>query len=111
MTVVGVGVANAKHFSIGSIFVLAKEGNAEMLEHIKPTLNMRADAFSSDAVYDNTEIDTPFLTTKLPGAPMTPDQAKFQVLTDEVMEKPATTSILSFACATVRGRRPFYSDS
>ena len=55
---------------------------------------MHADAFSSDTVYNNTEIDTPFFTTKGPGAPMTPDQAKFQTLTDEAMTTPRKTKML-----------------
>ena len=33
---------NPQLFPIGSLFVLAKEGYAEMLERIEPTLNMNA---------------------------------------------------------------------
>ena len=32
------GCFHTQFFFIGSLFVLAKEGNAEMLERIKPTL-------------------------------------------------------------------------
>ena len=64
-------------FSIGSLFVLAKEGNAEMLERIQPTLDLNADIFTNGEVYNHTEIDAPFLTTKSPGDEMTPDQARF----------------------------------
>ena len=67
------------------LFVLAKEGNAEMLERIKPTLNLNADIFTNGEVYNHTEIDAPFLTTKTTGAEMSPDQAKFRTLTKEVM--------------------------
>ncbi|MFM7981186.1 MAG: hypothetical protein ACKPKO_17905, partial [Candidatus Fonsibacter sp.] len=50
---------HTQYFSIGSLFVLAKEGNADMLERIKPTLNMNADIFTNGEVYNHTEIDTP----------------------------------------------------
>ena len=43
---------------------MAKEGNADMLERIKPTLNMNADIFTNGEVYNHTEIDTPFRTTE-----------------------------------------------
>ncbi|MFM7978458.1 MAG: hypothetical protein ACKPKO_04000, partial [Candidatus Fonsibacter sp.] len=80
---------NPQLFSIGSLFVLAKAGNAELLERIKPTLNMNADIFANNEVYSHTEIDTPFFTTPTPGADMSPDQAKFQTITDNVMGNPA----------------------
>ena len=38
------GGFHTQYFSIGSLFVLAKEGNVDMLERIKPTLNMHANA-------------------------------------------------------------------
>ncbi|MFM7987646.1 MAG: hypothetical protein ACKPKO_50865, partial [Candidatus Fonsibacter sp.] len=49
------------------------------------TLNMNADIFTSGEVYNHTEIDAPVLTTKRPGDNMTPDQARFRTLTNEVM--------------------------
>ena len=64
------GGFHTQYFSIGSLFVLAKEGNAEMLERIKPTLNMNANMFTTGEVYNHTEIDTPFFTAKTPGAEM-----------------------------------------
>jgi len=82
------GGFHTQFFSIGSLFALAKEGNAGMLERIKPTLNMNADIFTNGEVYNHTEIDAPFLTTKTPGAQMSPDQAKFRTLTKEVMDNP-----------------------
>ena len=81
-------------FSIGSLFVLAKEGNAEMLERIKPTVHMNADVYTNDEVYNSTEIDAPFLTTPTPGDPMTADQDRFQLLTDEVMNDPSKKSLI-----------------
>ncbi|MFM7978853.1 MAG: PriCT-2 domain-containing protein, partial [Candidatus Fonsibacter sp.] len=50
---------HTQYFSIGSLFVPAKEGNADMLERIKPTLNMHADIFTNGEVYNHTEIDIP----------------------------------------------------
>ena len=67
---------------------MAKEGNVELLESMKPTLNMHAATFANDAVYNNMEIDPLYVTTNVPGAPMTPDRAQFQTLTDEVMDNP-----------------------
>ncbi|MFM7986160.1 MAG: hypothetical protein ACKPKO_43295 [Candidatus Fonsibacter sp.] len=56
---------------------MAKEGNAEMLERIKPILNINADIYTNGEVYNHTEIDALFFTTKTPGAEMSPDQAMF----------------------------------
>ena len=50
---------NIQYFSIGRLFVLAQERNVEMLERVKPTLNKHSDAFADDAVYHDTEIQTP----------------------------------------------------
>ena len=58
---------HTQYFSIGSLFVLAKEGNADMLERIKPTLNMIADVFTNGEEYNCIEIDTPFLTAEKKG--------------------------------------------
>ena len=41
------GGFHTQYFSIGSLFVLAKEGNVDMLERIKPTLNMNANIFTN----------------------------------------------------------------
>ncbi|MFM7982292.1 MAG: hypothetical protein ACKPKO_23530, partial [Candidatus Fonsibacter sp.] len=72
----------------------AKEDNAEMLERIKPTLNMKADIFTNDGVYNHTEIDAPFFTTKTPGDEMSPDQAMFRTLTNDVMDNPANKLLI-----------------
>ncbi|MFM7984359.1 MAG: PriCT-2 domain-containing protein, partial [Candidatus Fonsibacter sp.] len=75
------GGFHTQYFSIGSLFVLAKEGNADMLERIKPTLSMNADIFTNGEIYNCTEIDIPFLTEK-PGNEMSLDQAMFKALTN-----------------------------
>ncbi|MFM7990593.1 MAG: hypothetical protein ACKPKO_65860 [Candidatus Fonsibacter sp.] len=73
---------------------LAKEGNADMLERIKPTLNMNANIFTNGKVYNCTEIDTLFFTTKKPGDEMSPDQARFKALTKEVMDNPDKKALI-----------------
>ena len=80
------------------------------LERVKPTLNMNADIFANGEVYNHTEIDAPFFTTKTPGADMSPDQAKFRTLTNEAMDHPVK-SRWSRGAATAPGRRPSYSGS
>ena len=87
------GGFHTQYFSIGSLFVLAKEGDAEKLENIKPERNMNTNIFTNGKVYNCTEIDTPFLTTKKPGDEMSPDQARFKALTNEVMEKPSQEGV------------------
>ena len=52
------GGFHTQFFSIGSLFVLAKEGNAEYLEHIKPELNMNTNIFTNGQVYNPIVIDT-----------------------------------------------------
>ncbi|MFM7989987.1 MAG: hypothetical protein ACKPKO_62800 [Candidatus Fonsibacter sp.] len=74
------GGFHTQYFSIGSLFVLAKEGNAEMLECIKPTLNMNANIFTNGKVYNIIDINTPFLTKKS-GDDMSDDQNMFKALT------------------------------
>ena len=88
------GGFHTQYFSIDSLFVLAKEANAEMLERIKPTLNMNADIFANGEVYSHTEMDAPVITTQTPGAKMSPDQAMFKALTKEVMEILAKKSLV-----------------
>ena len=55
---------HTQFFSIGSLFLLAKEGNPEMLESTKPGLNTNTNIFTNGNVYNPIVIDTPFLTTK-----------------------------------------------
>ena len=66
-----------------------------MLERLKPTLNMNADIFTNGEVYNHTEIDSPCLTTKTHGAEMSPDQARFRTLTNEVMDDPVKKSLVA----------------
>ena len=48
-----------KCHTIGSLFVLAKEGSPEMLDRISPDLNMNKQVFFDEAEYPAIEIDTP----------------------------------------------------
>jgi hypothetical protein len=75
-------------FSIGSLFVLAKDGNLDMYERIRPTLKAQTRVFDDSGAYPVVEINTPFLTPKSPADPPNTDQAKFQQLTDELMDTP-----------------------
>ncbi|MFM7983137.1 MAG: hypothetical protein ACKPKO_27835, partial [Candidatus Fonsibacter sp.] len=68
--------------------------NAGMLKRIKPTLNLNTDIFTNGEVYNHTEIDAPFFTTKTPGAEMSPDQARFRALTKEVKDNPSNRSLI-----------------
>ncbi len=82
------GGFHTQYFSSGSLFVLAKEGNAEMLESTKPKLNMNANIFANGKEYNRIDINTPFLTTKKSGDDMTEDQKWFKALTQECMDNP-----------------------
>ena len=82
------GGFHSQLFTIGSLFCLAKEGNPEMLERIKPTLNMNTNIYTNGEVYNRIDIDTPFLTTETPGAERSPDQTIFKALTKECMDNP-----------------------
>jgi hypothetical protein len=42
---------HTQFLSIGSLLALAKEGNLEMLERIRPMLNMINDAFANDGLW------------------------------------------------------------
>jgi len=46
-------------FSIRSLMVLAKQGNLEMYEKLKPKLSMNQDIFQDDVDYKPVLIDTP----------------------------------------------------
>ncbi|MFM7988567.1 MAG: PriCT-2 domain-containing protein, partial [Candidatus Fonsibacter sp.] len=107
---------HTQYFSIGSLFVLAKEGNADMLERIKPTLNVNADIFTNGEEYNCIEIGPPFLTTEEKGDEMSLDQARFQTLTNEVMDNPDKKALIvrsrygsgktTFLQRLVRTRKP-----
>ena len=83
-----------KCHTIGSLFVLAKEGSPEMLDRISPDLNMNKYVFFEDAEYPAIEIDTPFLTPITEDTPKTPDQETFQRLTDETMDDPSKKTLV-----------------
>ena len=83
-----------KCHTIGSLFVLAKEGSPEMLDRISPDLNMNKQVFFEDAEYPANEIDTPFLTPITEDTPKTPDQETFQRLTDETMDDPSKKTLV-----------------
>ena len=81
--------------TIGSLFVLAKEGNPQMLERISPELNMNKDVLFEDAdEFPAIEIDTPFLTPPTETTQKTPDQETFQRLVDETLDDPSKKSII-----------------
>ena len=73
-------------FSIRSLMVLAKQGNLEMYEKLKPKLNMNQDIFQDDVDYKPVLIDTPYLTTK-PGQEKNEDQQQFHELVDQFMKE------------------------
>jgi hypothetical protein len=75
-----------KCFGIGSLIVLAKQGNLEMYERIRPTLNMSRDVFEDDVDYKPTLINTPYLTTR-PGEAPNKDQKQFKQLADRFMQE------------------------
>ena len=81
-------------FSIGSLFVLAKDGNLDMHERVRPTLKAHKRVFDDSGAYPVVEINTPFLTPKSPADPPNTDQAKFQQLTDEVMDTPGKKALV-----------------
>ena len=68
-------------FRIGSLIVMAKEGNMEAYEQTMPNLHLNTDVFHDDVSYPCVKINTPFLTTKAPDdPPANEDQGKFREL-------------------------------
>jgi hypothetical protein len=110
------GRFNTQFFSIGSLFFLAKEGNPDMLDRIKPTLNMNTNIYTNGEVYNRVDIDTPFLTTETPGAEKTQEQKLFKAQWSEVMDNPDKKSLVvrsrygsgktTFLQRLVRSRKP-----
>ena len=71
--------------SMGTLLAIAKEGNLDVFQRIRPRLNMNLDVLD-DTAYPTIEINTPFLTTKTPDAKEThPDQTKFRQIVDDFM--------------------------
>ena len=76
----------AYNFNLGSLAVLAKSGDIDEYERLKPTLHDTKDVFDDDSEHPCTVINTPFLTTKSPDAVASnPDQWKFKSIVDEFM--------------------------
>ena len=84
---------NPKCIGIGSLIVLAKQGNLEMYERIRPSLNMNQDVFKDDVDYKPTLINTPYLTTK-PGQEPNKDQKECKKLADRFMEQVDQKSLI-----------------
>ena len=83
------------NFTMVSLLALAKEGNLDMYQRIKPRLHVNKDVFENEVQYQSTILDTPYLTTKTPEAKETnPDQGKFRQIVDHVMTNPATKSLV-----------------
>jgi len=85
---------NRKCHTVGSLFVLAKEGNPNLFEKVNPNLHMNKQVFFDDVEYPFIEIDTPFLTPQTEETPKTPDQETFQRLTDETLDDPSKKSLI-----------------
>jgi len=87
------GNMNPRCFGIGSLIVLAKQGNLEMYERSRPTLSMSRDVFLDDVDYKPTLINTPYLTPKQ-GQEPNRDQKLFKTLADRFMEQADQKSLI-----------------
>ena len=87
------GNMHPRCFDVRSLMVLAKQGNLEMYERIKPTLTMNLDTFEDDVDYQPIPINTPYLTTK-PGQEPNKDQQQFKQLVDQFMEQASQKSLI-----------------
>ena len=83
-----------RNFTIGSLIVLAKAGNLEKYNKLKPDLNMNNDVFHDDQEYSPVVINTPFLTTKANGEEPTEAQKTFKDLTESFMEEPSKKTLI-----------------
>ena len=82
-------------FTIGSLMVLAKDGNLEAFMNAKQHLHLVKDVFADDKEYPCEVINTPYLTTKSPNGRAThPDQEKFKQLTEDFMTNLAKKSLV-----------------
>ena len=82
-------------FTIGSLMVMAKEGNLEAFMEAKQKLHLVKDVFADDKDYPCEVINTPYLTTKSPNGKAThPDQEKFNQLTEDFMTNLAKKSLV-----------------
>ena len=79
MIVVADGTFKFYNYTMGSLMVMAKEGDVEEFDKIQPKLNTIKGVLDDNNDYETIEIDTPFLTTKKAGDIETnDDQKKFQ---------------------------------
>jgi hypothetical protein len=83
-----------RNFTIASLIVLAKAGNLEKYNKIKPDLNMNNDVFHDDEEYKPVVIDTPFLTTKTNDDEPTDGQQTFKDLTENFMNEPSKKTLI-----------------
>jgi hypothetical protein len=82
-------------FRIGSLIVMAKEGNMEAYEQTMPNLHLNTDVFHDDVSYPCVKINTPFLTTKAPDdPPANEDQGKFREVVSEFANKPEAKTLV-----------------
>jgi hypothetical protein len=66
------------NYSVGSKMVLAKEGDVEKFNAMRPKPYTIDDVFDDDVEYPSIAVDTPFLTTKRPnGLSSHADQVQF----------------------------------
>jgi superfamily II DNA or RNA helicase len=83
------------NFNMGSLMAMAKNGDMDEYDRIRPTLHETKDVFDDDAEYPCTMINTPFLTTKAADAPEThPDQRKFKDIVDDFMSNHTKKSLI-----------------
>ena len=80
--------------SMRTLDVLAKKGNLEMYDRVKPTLKMHTADIFDDSDYKPEKIDIPFLVSKEEGGEMTEGQQKFKELTEEVMDNPSKKTLV-----------------
>ena len=79
--------------SIIALLAMAKEGNLDTYQRMRPRLHMNMDVLE-DMSYPSIEINTPFLTTKTPEAQETnKDQGKFRQIVDSFMTDDAKKSL------------------
>lgn len=82
-------------YSIASLLSLAKEGDVDRYNEIRPTLNCTRNVFDDGSDYPCTLIDTPFLTTKQPEDPIThPDQAVFRSMVQHFVQTAEQKSLV-----------------
>jgi hypothetical protein len=81
-------------YTMKSLIALAKEGNIDMLDSIRASLNSCKDVYDDKVQYPCTEIDTPFLLPKEPDGPMNQDQKKFKDLTEEFIRDAGKKSLI-----------------